>query len=245
MSPRVTAAVCLRVLRQLRRDHRTVALMLVLPCLLLTLMWWLFLESEVLFDRIGAPLITIFPFAVMFIVTSVATLRERTTGTLTRLLTLPMGKADLLVGYAGAFALVAILQGTLVTALTVGLLDLDIAGSPFALLIVVVAVGVVGTALGLAASAFASTEFQAVQMMPAFVLPQVLLCGLFVPRDQMPRVLELLSDVLPLSYAVDGSLGVATGSSLIGHAGLDVVIVLAFGVVALIVGAVTLRRTSP
>jgi ABC-2 type transport system permease protein len=110
--------------------------------------------------------------------------------------------------------------------------------------VVAVLDGVLGTALGLFASAFAATEFQAVQMMPAVMIPQLLLCGLLVPRDQLPDVLHAVSSVLPLSYAVDAVSEVANGNGFGDGAGLDALIVLAFIVAALALGAATLKRRT-
>ena len=243
MTPRVTLAVCLRVLTQLRRDHRTLAMLLVLPCLLQTLLWWIFDAVPLVFDRIGPALLAIFPFFVMFLVTSVTTLRERSSGTLERLFTMPMGKLDFLLGYALAFGLVAAVQAALAVGVAVGLLDLDVHG-PVALLGVVgVADAVLGTALGLFVSAFARTEFQAVQFLPAVVVPQILLCGLLVPRDRLPRFLEVVSDLLPLSYAVDAMQHLASTATT-SEVWQDLGIVTAFAVAALGLGAATLRRRT-
>ncbi len=246
MSPRITWAVAARVLVQLRRDHRTLAMLLVLPCLVLTLLWWMFRDtgSGVGFTALGPPLLALIPFIVMFLVTSVTTLRERSSGTLERLLSMPTGKADFLLGYALAFGLVAVVQSGLAAALSVGLLGLDVAGPTWMLVVVAVADAVLGTALGLFVSAFARTEFQAVQFMPLFVVPQLLLCGLFLDRDLMPRVLEAVSDVLPLSYAVDAMTAV-TGAAGVGEDLLrDLAVVVGFAVAALAGGAATLRRRT-
>src|SRR5687768_12797363 len=202
MSPRITFAVAGRVLAQLRRDHRTMAMLLVVPCALITLLWWMFEDLPGgVFDRFGPALLALIPFIVMFLVTSVTTLRERSSGTLERLLTMPMGKLDLLLGYALAFGLLATLQSGLAVALCVGPLGMRVDGPVAALVLVAVADAILGTAFGLFVSAFARTEFQAVQFMPAVVLPQLLLCGLLVARDQLPAGLDVLSDLLPLSYA--------------------------------------------
>ena len=204
MSLRITLAVAGRVLTQIRRDRRTAAMLLVLPCLLISLLWWMFKDSfGDPFDKFGPALLAMFPFIVMFLVTSVTTLRERSSGTLERLLAMPMGKLDFLLGYALAFGLVAALQAVLAVTVSVGLLGLDIQGSVWLLGLVAVADAVLGSALGLFVSAFAQTEFQAVQFLPLIVFPQILLCGLFVPREALPPFLEAVSDVLPLSYAVD------------------------------------------
>ena len=244
MNPRLTLASAGRVLRQVRRDHRTLALLMVMPLVLMGLLAWIYSDSP-LFDRVGPALVSIFPFVIMFVVTSVATLRERTSGTLERLLTTPLGKGDLVVGYALAFGLLAIVQGALVTAVTVWLYGLDVQGSLLWLVLVVVGSGVLGTTLGLFASAFASTEFQAVQLMPATVLPQFLLCGLLVPREQLPRALELISDVLPLSYVVDAAAAVARSAQPAGDLTVPLLVIGAWIVVALVLGSLTLRRRTP
>lgn len=244
MTPRVTLAVAARVLAQLRRDHRTVAMLIVLPAVLVGLMWWMFQDSPNTFDRIGGPLLAVFPAIIMFIVTSVATLRERSSGTLSRLFTMPMAKLDFLLGYALAFALIAVVQAIVVVSISLYALDLDIQGDAWQLGVVAVLDGVLGTALGLFASAFAATEFQAVQMMPAVMIPQILLCGLLVPRDDLPDVLRAVSDVLPLSYAVDAVAGVAQGNGFGSGAGTDALVVIAFILGALALGAATLKRRT-
>ncbi|MDO7868576.1 ABC transporter permease [Nocardioides jiangxiensis] len=249
MNPRIALAVCGRVLTQLRRDHRTLAIMLVLPCLLMALLWWMFQDVPALpgqpemFDRLAPALLAIFPFIVMFLVTSVTTLRERGSGTLERLLAMPMGKADFLVGYALAFGLVAAVQSVLAVGLSVGLLGLDIRGPVWLLTVVAVADALLGTAFGLFVSAFARTEFQAVQFMPALVVPQILLCGLFVARDHLPTVLGRISDVLPLSYAVDAMTQVRDSVDS-GPVWGDLVVVGAYVAVGLGLGAATLRRRT-
>ncbi len=244
MNPRITAAVAARVLRQLRRDPRTIALMLVVPCVLLTLLWWMFDRNDLVFDRSGPPLLAMFPFTVMFLVTSVTTLRERSSGTLERLLSMPMGKLDLLLGYAIAFGFAALAQALLAVSLTVGLLGLDVAGPVWALAVVAVVDAVLGTALGLFVSAFAETEFQAVQFMPAVVIPQILLCGLFVARADLPGALHAVSDVLPLSYAVDAMQRLQGSADLTARFGVDLLVITGFIVAALALGAATLRRRT-
>ena len=244
MTPRILFAVTRRVLTQLRRDRRTAAMLLVLPCVLITLLWWMFRDMPGgLFDRFGPGLLALFPFIVMFLVTSVTTLRERSSGTLERLLAMPMGKLDFLGGYAVAFGLVAAVQAALAVVLSVGVLGLGVTGPVWLLGVVAVVDAVLGSALGLFVSAFAQTEFQAVQFMPLLVIPQILLCGLFVPRSAMPGVLHGLSDVLPLSYATD-AMQTLVGSADTGGVWRDLAVVAAFAVAALGLGAATLRRRT-
>jgi ABC-2 type transport system permease protein len=239
----VTLSVAWRVLGQLRRDPRTIALLLVVPVVLMVILRYAFDGQPETFQRIGPPLLGLLPFITMFLVTSIAMLRERTSGTLERLMSMPVAKLDLLAGYGIAFGLVALVQTVLLAVVALGLLDLD---SDRSVLLVVLAVlnALLGMALGLFISAFAQSEFQAVQFMPAVVLPQLLLCGLFVARDEMAGWLEVISYMLPLTYAYD-ALSLATAPGDLGGAfARDVVIVVLATVGALALGAVTLRRRT-
>jgi ABC-2 type transport system permease protein len=243
MSARATLATAARVLAQLRHDPRTIALLVVVPSVLVSLLAWIF-DGTPTFDRIGAPLLGVFPFVAMFLVTSVATLRERTSGTLERLLTMPIGKLDLLLGYALAFGLVAVVQAGVATGLSLYALGLDVAGPAWLLLAVAVLDALLGMALGLLVSAFAASEFQAVQFLPAVVLPQFLLSGLLVPRDRLNDVLGAVSDALPLSYAVDAMSHLTTSARVPGELWLDLGVVAGCIALALGLGAATLRRRT-
>lgn len=242
MNPRMTAATAHRVLLQLRHDPRTVALMVAVPAVLMVLLRYVFNDAQA-FNRLAPALLGVFPFTLMFLVTSITTLRERTSGTLERLMTTPLAKLDLLAGYAIAFGLVAIVQ-VVVAVLTSLALGLDLRGSIWWLLLVTAVTSLLGVALGLFASAFARTEFQAIQFMPVVVLPQLLLCGLFRPRDEMALALRWISDVLPMSYAVDAIQQVAAGAHMSGDYTRDVVVVTACVVAALALAAATLRRRT-
>ncbi len=239
-----TLATAQRILTQLRHDHRTLALLILMPSFLLILLRYVF-NSEEAFNRVAPALLAVFPFAIMFIVTSITTLRERTTATLERLMTMPLAKLDLLFGYAIAFGLVAIVQVAVAATVSLTLLGLAIDGSVWLLLVIAVLDALLGMALGLFASAFARTEFQAVQFMPAFVMPQVLLCGLFAPRESMAAVLEWLSNVMPLSYAVDALTQVTNSAEIDTTLVRNLLIVAGCGLLALALGAATLRRRTP
>jgi ABC-2 type transport system permease protein len=244
MTPRGLSATAVRVLAQLRRDPRTVALVLLVPCLLLTLLKYLFDDQPETFDRIGVPLVGLFPFLQLFIVTSVTMLRERTSGTLERLMASPIAKLDLLAGYGAAFALLAALQATIVATFALTALGLDTSANALAVVALAVANALLGMSLGLLASAFARTEFQAVQFMPAFILPQLLLCGLFVPREHMAGALQALADALPATYAYDALDQLADNGALGPRGTADLAIILALTALALTLSAATLRRRT-
>jgi ABC-2 type transport system permease protein len=244
VSPRTTMAVALRVLSQLRRDPRTIGLVLVVPCVLMTLTKYLFEDQPGTFERIGPPMLGMFPLIMMFLITSITMLRERTSGTLERLMTMPLAKLDLLAGYGLAFALLAAAQAAVTTTFAYLVLDLSTEGSAVWVAALAIANAVLGMALGLFLSAFARTEFQAVQFMPAVILPQILLCGLLVPRSQMADWLDTLAGALPFTYAYDALARISAGEAFEGTLVLDVVVVLGATALALALGAVTLRRRT-
>jgi ABC-2 type transport system permease protein len=233
------------VLGQLKNDPRTIALLLLTPVVLVTLMKWIYLDQDRVFQRIGVPLLGIFPLTSMFLVTSISMLRERTSGTLERLLTTPLAKLDLLLGYALAFGAVAVVQAALVSTVAFGFLGLDVQGPILAIFALAFVNALLGTSMGLLVSAFANSEFQAVQFMPAFLLPQLLLCGLVAPRAAMARGLEVLSDILPMTYAYDALSRVAAGEGLTGRVAGDTAFLAAACLIALGLGAATLRRRTP
>jgi len=244
VNPALTLATTRRILTQLRHDPRTVVMLILVPTLLMVLLRYVF-NSTAVFSRVAPALLGVFPFLIMFLIASITTLRERTTATLERLMTLPIGRLDLLFGYALAFGAIAVVQVSLAAGVSLWWLGLDLAGSVGMLLLIAVLDALLGMALGLFVSAFARTEFQAIQFMPVFVLPQILLCGLFVPREDMGWLLRWLSDVMPLSYAVEALTRVTTAGTIDAVILRNLVIVACCALLALVLGAATLRRRTP
>lgn len=246
MRTRVTLAVVRRVVRQLRRDHRTLAMVFGVPPLLLWLVDGIFTSLPGVFARVGPLMLGLFPFTMMFVISTIAVLRERTQGTLDRLLASPIGRGDLIVGYALAFTLVALAQASVTLTVGLWLLDLRNAGSLWLAVVLVIGQALLGVGLGLFLSAFARTEFQAVQFLPAVVLPQVFLAGLLVPVEQLPLVLEVPARVLPLTYTFDALDRVMRhGEGLAeGRVALDLAVLVGTLAVVLVLGSLTLRRTE-
>jgi ABC-2 type transport system permease protein len=242
MSPRRAAATAMRVLHQLAHDPRTLGLIFVVPCVLLVLVKYVFQGQPIIFNAIEPMMLGVFPLTIMFLVTSIATLRERTTGTLDRLMTMPISKLDFVVGYAVAFTIVAAIQASLAAWVVIGLLSVPVAGGGLPMLVGAVLGGFLGTSLGLFVSAFAKTEFQAVQFLPALIFPQLLTCGLIIARDHMSTWLQTFSDYMPMTYSVDAMKRITTTSSWSNDLTRDFIIVIAFAVGALVLGAITIRR---
>ena len=237
-----TLATTKRVFWQLSHDHRSVGLIFFAPVMLMSILWWLFSEDQQVFDRIAPALLGIFPFIIMFLITSISTLRERRSGTLERVLVTPMSRLGFIVGYALAFGALAILQSLIASSFAIWVLGMDVAGPQWFVVLVALANALLGTTIGLLVSAFARTEFQAVQFMPVIVLPQLLVCGLLLPLEQMPDLLETIAWFLPLTYAVDAMNHVMIEAEIASSAWRSLTIVLAFVVGAVFLGSLTLRR---
>lgn len=244
MNPAAIIATARRILVQLRHDHRTIALLLLAPTFLLLLMRYVFDAQPHVFQRIGLPLVGIFPLVSMFLVTSIAMLRERTSGTLERLMTMPLAKLDILFGYALAFLVMAVVQAAIVSSVAIGLLGVQVEGPVWMAVVLAIANALFGMTLGLFLSAFASSEFQAIQFMPAFLMPQLVLSGLFGSRETMAGFLQAIAVVNPMSYAYDALNGVATNAASMGDITTDLGVVVVVSLACLVLGAATLRRRT-
>ncbi len=227
------------------------AMILVVPSAVIALMYFMFHNAP---HRPGTPspfnnacliMLGVFPLIVMFLITSITMQRERVSGTLERILATPLRRLDLLAAYGTAFSIAAAAQATLACVVSFWFLGFDTKGSPILVFIIAIINAVLGVGLGLLCSAFARTEFQAVQFMPLVVAPQLLLCGIIVPREVMPDWLQWISNVLPASYALEALRQVAAYPDLTAIAVRDIVVVISFAVLALCLAAATLRRRTP
>jgi len=245
MTARATFATAERVLRQLVRDRRTMALLIVVPSLLLVILRFAFDARPATFIRIAPAMVGLIPFITMFIVTSIAMLRERTSGTLERLMSMSIAKIDLMAGYAIAFGVAAAAEVVVASIVVFVALDSPVDHSLAAVIGVSVMSAVLGMVMGLFVSAFATTEFQAVQFMPAFVLPQLLICGLFVERSLMAGWLEAISWAMPLTYVYDALERLTTPGDLGRLFWIDLAVIVGSSLLSIGLGATTLRRRTP
>ncbi len=226
-------------------------MILVVPSLIITLMYFMFKDAP---HPPGAPgpfnnacliMLGVFPLIVMFLITSITMQRERVSGTLERILTTPLRRLDLLAAYGTAFSIAAAAQATLACVISFWLLGLVTMGSPVLVFVIAIINAILGVGLGLLCSAFARTEFQAVQFMPVVIAPQLLLCGIIVPRNVLPDWLQWVSNVLPASYALEALQQVGAHEDLTAIALRDIVVVVGFATVAMCLAAATLRRRTP
>ena len=195
-------------------------------------------------DYFGGAFIGFVVFFLVFVITCVAFLRERTQGTLERLMASPLRRGEVVIGYMLAFALLALLQSGEVLVFALAVLKVHNAGN-VALIFgieVILAVGAVN--LGIFLSMFARTEFQAVQFIPLVVVPQVLLSGIILPVNTEPGWLQGISNVLPLTYAANGLRDVMVKGADLSWSSvqLDCAVVLGFAVLVVVAAMTTLRR---
>ena len=243
MSADRTLAIAVRILRQVRRDRRSLALIIVAPIVVMALVGFSFGDQQQVLDRIAPGLIAVFVLFFTFVLTGVSFLRERAQGTLERLLITPVGRADILIGYTVGFFVLAMIQSVIVVMFTLLVLKINYQGNIWEIWAILVPLIVVGVSLGVFISTLARNEFQVVQFIPLLLAPQIFLSGVIAEVDKMPAVLEYIAYALPLTYAVDGLKDVMLGGDSLGSLGLELGVLGIYAVALLVAAALTLRRT--
>ena len=230
-----------RVMRQLIRDRRTMALLLIVPVVLMTIIGLSFPQTSVL-NYIAPALLATLALFFGFLLTGISFLRERSQGTMERLMASPVSRLDIVIGYLFGFFIFALVQTTIILLFTIYVLDVTYRGDLWQIFVfqIVVIIGAVN--LGIFISTFARNEFQMVQFIPLIIFPQVFLCGVLWPVEQMPDYLQWLSKILPLTYAVDGLREIMLNAKSLIDVGLELAILVAFAVFISILAAITLRR---
>jgi ABC-2 type transport system permease protein len=195
-------------------------------------------------DLFGGPFIGLLIFFLVYVVTSVSFLRERSLGTLERLMASPLRRTEIVVGYMLGFTLVALVQAAIILGFGLGIIGLYNVGSVALLFGIEVLLALVAVNLGIFLSTFARTEFQAVQFIPLVIVPQLLLSGLLVPVSSEPEWLQWISNVLPLTYAVDALRDVMLRGADLASSSvqLDIAVLGGFCVLVVLAAAATLRR---
>tara|TARA_Y100001001_G_C7980091_1_gene299061 strand:- start:29 stop:757 length:729 start_codon:yes stop_codon:yes gene_type:complete len=235
-------AVSGRIIRQIIKDRRSVALIVLAPVLVMTLVGFSLFDERDILNRIIPALLGVFVLFFTFLLTGVSFLRERSQGTLERLKITPVSRADLLVGYLLGFLLFAMLQSVVILAYTVLVLPVSYQGEIWQVFVVLVLLTIVAVSLGILVSTFAKNEFQVVQFIPLVIVPQIFLTGVVVPVEDMPWLLENVSKVLPLTYAVDMLIGIMLEGQGLLDLGVQIIVLSGFGAIFMIGASVTVKK---
>ena len=238
-----TLAIAVRIVSQIARDHRSVALIIVAPIIVMSLVGFSFADQRDILNRIAPGLIGVFALFFVFLLTGVSFLRERSQGTLERLLTTPVGRADILAGYLLGFLLFAGIQSLVILLYTIFALRIEYEGSLWQIFVLLFVVTIVAVNLGIFISTFARNEFQVVQFIPIILLPQIFLSGAVLPSEQLPGYFQAIGHVLPLTYAVDGLKALMLEGETLGGIAQELAVLGGFAIGILVLAAITVRRT--
>ena len=245
-------AISSRLIRQLIRDRRTIALIVIVPIVVMSLITYAMPSGTGVLDRYAPALIVTMSLFFTFLLTGISFLRERSQGTLERLMASPVSRLDMVLGYIFGFFIFALAQVLIILLFTIYALNINYAGGLWQIFIFLILIIIMAVCLGIFASAFAKNEFQMVQFIPLIIVPQIFLCGVVFPTNQMNTALQWIEKFLPLTYGVDGmrqimlpedilSIFKETGQIQFGL-GTDIGILIAFVIVMSILAAVGLRR---
>ena len=230
-----------RIIQQLLRDHRTLALIIVVPMVVMTLIGLSFPEGGVL-DYAAPALLATLALFFSFLLTGISFLRERSQGTMERLMASPVSRLDIVVGYLLGFFVFALAQTLIVILFTIFVLHVHYTGDLWQIFIfqIVIIAGAVN--LGIFISAFARNEFQMVQFIPLIIVPQIFLAGLLWPVEKMPEYLQWISRFLPLTYAVQGLRDIMLNGKSLPDVLIELSVLVGFAVATSVLAAISLRR---
>ncbi|MBB6672715.1 ABC transporter permease [Cohnella nanjingensis] len=193
------------------------------------------------FDSFGPVLIGFFSFFFVFLLAGVAFLRERTTGTLERLLATPIRRSEVVAGYLSGFGLFTLLQAALIAWYAIGVLGLYMDGSIWLVLLLNLLLSLTALTLGTLLSSFAGSEFQIIQFIPLVIVPQVFFSGLF-NLDAMNPWLQKLSYAMPLYYGADAMRSVMLRGEGFADIQTDVYVLLGFSVAFAVLNVFALKK---
>jgi len=244
MSANRIIAITLRIVRQFSRDRRTLALIFIVPIVVMTLVALSFPEeaNAGVLSYTAPALLAVMALFFGFILTGVSFLRERSQGTLERLMVSPVSRWDLALGYLLGFLIFATVQSIIVLLFTIYALDIQYKGALWQIFVMQFIVTIGAVNLGIFISTYARNEFQVVQFIPLFLLPQVFLTGVLWPVEQMPNYLQWVSNFLPLTYAIQGLREIMLKGASLADIPLELGVLCAFTAAMSVGAAATLRR---
>ncbi|WP_242299738.1 ABC transporter permease [Bacillus cereus group sp. BfR-BA-01448] len=194
-----------------------------------------------MFDGLGPVLIGFFTFFFVFILSGVSFVRERLSGTLERLLSTPIKRWEIVVGYIIGFGIFAFIQSIIIVSFSVYILDLYVAGSIWLTLLITCMLSLTALTLGTFLSAYANNEFQMIQFIPLVIVPQIFFSGLF-PIESMNKWLQMLGQLFPLTYGADAMRQVMIRNQGFTEIVLDLTVLLLFSILFAIGNVFALKK---
>jgi len=236
-----TLTIANRIIHQMMRDRRTIGLLIIVPIVIASLIGVIIVDKRILDYAAPAILATLILFF-GFILTGISFLRERSQGTLERLMASPVSRLDIVGGYLLGFILFALVQTLIMFFYIIYVLKVSFHGDLWQILVFQIIIAVGAICMGTFFSIFARNEFQMMQFIPLIIIPQIFLCGLIWPVSQMPDYLQWIAKLLPLTYGVDGIRALMLQGKNLLDIGKEVGILLAYAVGLMVLAAFTLRR---
>jgi ABC-2 type transport system permease protein len=238
---RSTFTIASRIIIQMVRDRRTIGLLVIAPLVIASIVGVSIPDKRML-DYTAPAILAVLILFFGFILTGISVLRERSQGTMERLMASPAARMDIVGGYLLGFLLFAILQTLIIFFYMVYVIKVNYQGDLWQILIFQVIIGVGAVCLGTFFSIFARNEFQMMQFIPLIILPQMFLCGLLWPVEEMPNYLQWIANFLPLTYGIEGIRALMLQGQSLLEIGKDIGILAAYAVGLLVLAALTLRR---
>ena len=230
-----------RSIQQLARDHRTIALIVIVPLVIASLIGVSIPDKRMLNQTLPALLAMLILFF-GFLLSGISFLRERSQGTRERLMASPVSRVDIIVGYLIGFLLFAIIQTLVLFFYTVYVIDVDFQGSLWQVLLFQVLIGILAVCLGIFISAFARNEFQMVQFIPLIIVPQVFICGVIFPVETLPDWLQWIAKFLPLTYGIDGIRAMMLEGKGLLDVGKEIAVLAGYAIALMALAGISLRR---
>ncbi|WP_019240303.1 MULTISPECIES: ABC transporter permease [Bacillus] len=198
-------------------------------------------KNTAFFDILSPMLITFFVFLFVFLISGIGLLRERTIGTLERLMSTPIRRSEIITGYLVGYGMFAVIQTIIVVLFAVNILDITLVGSIWLVLLLNLIVAFVALSLGILLSTFASSEFQMMQFIPLVIVPQIFFSGIF-SLDGVADWLVAVGRIMPLYYAADAIEGVMYKGWNFSDIAVDLLVLLIFAILFIVLNVFAMKK---
>ena len=236
-------AIATRIAREIRRDRRSLALIIGAPIIVMSLIGFSFQDQKSVLNEVAPALIATMAMFFVFVLTGISFLRERSQGTLERLLSTAVTRSDLLLGYLAGFLIFALAQSIIIMMYTLFVVDVDYAGKIWDIIVMLLIVTIASVGMGIFISTFAKNEFQVVQFIPLLIAPQIFLSGMILPTSQLPKYFQVVSGALPLTYANRALRDIMLRGASLTDVSTEIGVLILFAIGMLTAAALTVRKT--